>query len=274
MAVPTLSYAGGDDDFGSWLELGASKNLPYNFSVGAEGELRMQDNSRVVDRVGVGLNVSYKLNKYLKFRAAYDFMESYSPEKRKEHYKENDDGTPKLDADGNPIWNGYKMVGNYWSPKHRVSLEATASVKLWKWLRLSLRERYQYTHRVQTDYSEEKYRFDRSPNADGTYQYILKEDYPQTVSDFKPASDDNVLRSRLKLEVDKKRLDWSPFVSVELHNDLADAMKVQKVRTCVGTEYKINRSHSLSLAYVLTCDLSEEQTERMHAVSVGYGFEF
>lgn len=272
--LPLYVWAADEDDFGTWMELGASKALPHNFSVGLEGELRMQDGSRQLDRLGMGLNVGYKPNKYLKLRASYVFLDAFSPEKRKEHYKEHDDGTLKLDDDGNAIWNGYKVTEDYWTPKHRFSIEATGSVKLWKWLRVSLRERFQFTHRMQVDANETKYRFDRSPNGDGTYEYVPKEGYPIDETDCKEAQDDPVLRSRLKLEVDKKRLAWSPFISIEAHQDFSDAMRLQKVRSSIGTEYRINRQHSVSLAYVLTWDLSEAQTERMHALSLGYGFDF
>lgn len=272
--MPLVARAGGDDDFGTWLELGAEKNLPRNFSIGVEGELRTQDAVKTMNRVTLGMNVGYKLNKWVKFKAAYNFIESYSPSKRKEHYKENDDGSLKLDADGNPQWNGYKVTESYWTPKHRFSLEATGTVKLWKWLRISLRERYQFTRRAEKEVNEEKFRFSQVLDGDGNPTYELKGDYPVTEVDVKEAQSDNVLRSRLKLEVDKKKLDWSPFVSVETHNDLGSSLKLQKIRASVGTEYTINSQHAVSLAYVFTSEMDEKPRERFHAVSVGYNFEF
>lgn len=272
--MPLVAKAGGDDDFGAWLELGASKNLPRNFSVGLEGELRTQDGFGQMNRATVGLNLGYKLNKWVKFRAGYSLIESYSPSQRKEHYKENDDGTLKLDPEGAPIWNGYNVTKSYWAPKHRFTIEATGTVKLWKWLRISLRERYQFTRRPEREVSKEKYRFSQAMDGEGNLVYELKDDYPMTEPDVKEAKSEHVLRSRLKFEVDKKRLAWSPFVSLETHNDLGNGLELQKLRASAGTEYKISSQHSVSLAYVFTQDLEGQVHDRMHAVSVGYGFEF
>lgn len=263
MAFPVASFAQSDqDDFGTWIELGAEKSLPHNLSVGVNGELRTEDNSTRVDRLSIGVDLGYKVCKYLKVGVGYNFMGSFSPEKRKEHYKD--------DIEDDAHWNGYKLTESYWTPKHRLSLEASSSVKLWKWLRVSARERYQYTKSASVDgIQTSKYRF---TFLNG--EPILKDGYPEIESTDKPSESAQYIRSRVKLEVDKKRLDWSPFVSVEFHNSIDHSFHLHKLRTSVGTGYKINRNHSVDMAYTLTNEFDETPNERMHALSVGYKYKF
>ena len=254
--LPLAAMAGGEDDFGTWIELGAQKSINRQWHVGLEGELRTEDNSSRVDRLSVGVNTSYRVHKYLKVGVTYNFLAGYSPEKRKEKYN----GT---------TWKGYNLTENYWVPKHRVSLEASSSVKLWKWLRIGIRERYQLTREMEVNYEKEKYRY----NKVGT-DYVLQAGYPQTDIDTREACTEQYLRSRLKLSVDKKHFDWRPFVSLEFHNSIDRSMHLHKLRTAVGTEYKINHHHAVSAAYVLTNHLADTPNKRMHALNVGYNFDF
>lgn len=284
----TAAYAGDNDDFGIWTEAEVEKKLPYNLSLNFSGEMRTEDMSSRIDRLSAGVGLSYKVNKYLKLGASYSLMGLYSPEKRKEHYKDNDDGTMKLDPNGDPIWNGYKITDKYWTPRHRLTIEANTGIKLAKWLRISLRERYQYTNNSGRHVEVTKYRHDVSLGYDpenDRYTQIdegLKEGYPITETDMKEGSNSHILRTRLKLEVDKKRLDWSPFISAEAHNNLVaqhgdiqtNVLYLEKIRTMVGTGYKINKHHAVSLAYVLTFEHEIDSFERMHAISVGYNFDF
>lgn len=284
----TAAYAGDKDDFGIWTEANVEKKLPYNLTFDVNGEMRTEDMTSRIDRLSAGVGLGYKVNKYLKFGVSYNLMGLYSPEKRKEHYKEKNDGTPKLDPYGNPIWNGYKITDSYWTPRHRLNVEASSSIKLNKWLKLSLRERYQYTNNSGRHADVTKYRYDISLGYDtenDRYTQInegLKDGYPITEVDYKEGSNNHILRTRLKLEVDKKKLAWSPFVSVETHNNLVaqhgdqqtNVLYLEKVRTMLGTGYKFNKRHSISLAYVLTFEHDINTFERMHAVSLGYNYDF
>lgn len=265
--VPALTWAGDNDDFGTWLELGVQKSLPHNLSIGLEGELRTKDFNSEFDRISVGVSAGYKVNKYFKLGALYNLIGSCNTEKRKEHYKD--------DIEDDEHWNGFKIVESYLAPKHRVSVEATATIKLWKWLRISARERYQYTHSKSVKYSVSKFRYDRIINSQtGESTYKLREEYPKIESLRKASTNAQYIRSRIKLEVDKKRLAWSPFVSVEFHNSIDNSFHLHKLRTSVGTEYAIGSSHKVGLAYVLTNEFDESPNERMHALSASYKFDF
>lgn len=258
LLLPSNIMAEGDDDFGMWFELGAEKALPRNFSVSLEGELRTQNNSRNLDRLNIGIGLNYKLSKYVKFGTSYMFMGSYSPEERKEHY--NSSG----------VWNGYNLDEAFWTPRHRVNVEVTGGYKIAGWVKISLRERYQYTYGYEEYYTQEKYRYNSSGN--------LKPGYPISETDYKEEESRHILRSRLKVEMSRKGIKWNPFVSLEFQNNLSDAFNLYKIRTRVGTEYHFNKKHGVGLAYVLTHRYKTkdavETVKRTHAICASYNFNF
>lgn len=271
--LPLLANAEGEDHFGGWAEIGIEKSLgsAKKWSIGAETEMRAQEKNRW----SIGANLGYKPIKYLKLGAAYNFLYRYKPENRREHYSE--------DIVSEEYWNGFNVREDYWSPRHRLSVEATGTVKLWKWLRISLRERYQYTRRMQSEAEDVKYRYSKIYNGSGDFiGYELKDEYPETEIDTIDIEDNHILRSRLKLSVDKKGLDLSPFVYVEFHNSLNSGknFNLEKIRSAIGSEYKINKRNEISLAYVLTANIHDEEApyprlhERIHALQMGYNFKF
>ncbi len=259
-SLSTLSWAGGDDDFGMWVDLGAQKVLPRNFTVGAEAELRTRDTSKKVDRLSIDVNAGYKLNKYLKFGVAYSFIDSYKSGQGKIKYKD----------DGETIKN-YKYTHDYWRPKHRLSIDITPTVKVLNMLRLSLRERYQYTHSKRLEVARDKYKPETYLDAESGTPYVEWEQDDDADPKVKSAKDTHLLRSRLKLELDKKACSWSPFVSVEAMNYFRQ-MELCKVRATAGTEYEINKRNSVGLAYVFTYD--KEDKQRFHAISLSYDIKF
>lgn len=248
ITVPLALWAGDDDDFSTWLELSAEKALPHNLSVGAEAELRTMDNSSTMDRWSIGTNIGYRAHKYLKFSAGYNFLEDYTPTKAGKKWL-----TPK-----------------YWSHRNRFYVDARSSVKLWKWLRISGRLRYQFSHRAGQHI--ERYECEGMDGQTGQYIYDMSE----ADIKYKECASRQVLRSRIKWQVDKKRLDWSPFLSAEFHNNVAvgSHMNFDKLRTSIGTKYKLNKHNDLSLSYVMTLDRREHPYQRTHALCVGYSYDF
>lgn len=272
LAAPFLAHATDvEDRFGTWTEIGISKEVTKTFDVGLNTELRAQEDARW----SLGASLDYKPIKYLKLGASYSFMYRYKPENRREHYRDD-----IMDDDH---WDGYNVRDSYWSPRHRASLDVTGTVKLWKWLRVSLRERYQFTRNSPIDVNDTKYRYNKILNSDGEFQgYELKNGYPEVEVDEREDKNSNVLRSRLKLEVDKKGVDLSPFVSCEVHNNLniGNKMVLEKVRSSAGLEYKVSKKHKITLAYILTCDIHDDEGAlerihgRTHAFNIGYDFKF
>lgn len=325
----TAAFAGDEDDFGIWAEAEVEKKLPYNMSLGIASEMRTENNSSRMDRLSFGVSFGYKVNKYFKVGASYSLLESYRTSKTEDKsYRDKLDGGIKKSVvqqgEGKYDWydldalpsdltqykkyrltdcNGYNYTPSFWRTRHRLSIDATGSVKIAKILRVSLRERYQYTsgctknvnqHIVREKYNRRK----NSPTMDAnTMEWYLDPEGWEVDEDYNTElekntdsirvksfsyDDSHILRSRLLLQIDKKRLAWSPFISVEAHNNLVaqhgenptNVLHLEKLRTTVGTEYKITKQHSLSLAYVLTCNYEEPQTQRFHAISVGYNFDF
>lgn len=249
-----------NDDFGVWTEIGVGKRLTQTLDLGFEGEIRTGDNSTDIDRLSAGIKLTYKPLKFLKLGVGYSFYGDYSAEK-----------TGKETFNGDGVLVGYRHTPSYWTPNHRFYVEGVLTKKYWKWLRVSLRERYQYTRDAETtvdrtDYSRDEY-FDGENFTFGDWT-------PSANRKVNPAENQQRLRSRVKLEYDKKGVKWSPYVSVELYNGIDSKMHLHKVRTGVGSEYKINKQHKVGLAYLYTCHLLNDPNKHKHALNVSYGFDF
>lgn len=270
-----------NDEVGMWTELGIEKAITKNWDVGLDMEYRAQNKARF----SVGLGTSYKVNKYLKFGVNYNFLYS-----EKNKYKEKYEG-----EEGSEEWTrGYNLIDK-WYPRHRFSAEAIGSIKFWNWLKVSLRERYQLTHRrawtAEKFEHREKYLshlVDWDEDGNDIYE-IEKTVIDRTEAKPYPAFTDQVLRSRLKLEYDKKRCPFSPFVSAEFHNSVTrgDHMLLQKIRTAAGCSYKFRKHNEISLSYLITFDMydiEEDEVEntretvrlhdRLHAINLGYKYSF
>lgn len=261
--LPTMMWAGDNDDFGTWLELGAEKALPYNLEVGIGGGLRTKDNSSVMDRWDIGASLGYKASKYLKLSAGYSLLMDYNEEKRSKEEYDEDDGS--LIA--------YRLTPSYWSPRHRFYVDLSPSIKMWKWVRFSGRFRYQYTYKNARTVERTDYERNDQYTPEGM---ITTWDEDQSEKEYESETR-QVLRSRMKVELDKKRLDWKPFVSVEFHNNVGyrGDFNLDKIRTSVGTTYKINKHNDIGVAYVMTLNRMEGHPyQKMHAVSASYSFDF
>lgn len=265
-----------NDEVGIWTELGIEKAITKKWDVGMDLEYRAQDRSRF----SAGLSTSYKPFKFIKLGIGYNFLYSYRPDK----YKDKSEGEV-----GSEEWTtGYNLTPEYWFPRHRFNVEATGSIKLWNWLKISLRERYQLTHSKARSVDKLKHRvtYEKMLDFDEDWNEITwYEETPtdKTETEIKPAFTDQVLRSRIKLEFDKKRNPFSPFVSAEFHNSVSkgDHMLLQKIRAAVGSSYKFRKHNEVSLSYVITFDMYDiednevvRQHDRMHAINIGYKYSF
>lgn len=258
-ALPLLAHAD-TDDFGVWTEIGVEKSLSKTWSLGFEGEIRTGDNCTAMNRLSAGMKVEYKPIKHLKLGAGYTFFGKYSPEKISKKV---------LDDDGE--LESYRFTPNYWTPNHRVIAEATATVKLWKWFRMSARERYQYTRRAEKTVTRTEYELAEYRHPDGN---VVQEWESMDELKTYAGEDEQVVRSRFKFEYDKKYVKWSPFVSVEFHNRIDRRWHLQKLRSAIGTDYKINKQHKVSVAYMITNRFFESPNEIRHTLSLGYKFDF
>ena len=109
--------------------------------------------------------------------------------------------------------------------RHRITSDITKRWRISHFLKLSLRERYQYTHMVAKNGID--------------------------------ASDNHHLRSRFKAEMGEQEMRWQPFVSVEVYNDMAEQFTVDELRATTGVGLKINRQQIVNIGYLL--DLKESR---------------
>lgn len=242
-----------------WTEVGVSKSLPHNLSIDASLEHRTLDWFDWSSRWNIGAGLSYKISKYFKVGVSYTFIQKHNQEEWKDNIGNN-----------SGRWNGYNVDAANWANRHRVAFDITGSMKFRKVLRIGIRERYQFTHQAARDVNRMRL---RDPIYDPDGNVIDFED-TTFVTDHKSAKDRHILRSRLKFSIDKKGLDWEPYVSVEAHNNLGDKMHLDKVRMQVGVDYKITKQHELGLGYIFNHENDDDGDQNIHAISVGYNFKF
>ena len=215
------------------------KKVNKQLSVGVEAELRTRNNFKTMDRWSLGLDASYKFNKWLKADAGYTLLNTNFHEDIS--YK----------SSGN--YNNWRP--SYWGIRHRVHASLTGTYKFQNNLRLSLRERWQYTYRPEKTVT--RWDFDNSCWEDKV----------------RSGKGKNQLRSRLQLEYDKKKALLTPYASVELYN----AWAIEKIRYTVGTDINVAKNHAFNVFYRYQNMKNVEEDEydpNMHYIGVGYKFKF
>jgi opacity protein-like surface antigen len=248
--LPLAAMAQGDD-FGMAFSLEAQKKIDKKWSAGIEGELRTRDNAKTNDRWSVGLGVDYKVNKWLKASAGYNFL--YDNYERITYFEATDDAVLDGDADEGDL----KKRAKYWAPRHRFNVSLTVDKKLFGDFRFSLRERWQYTWRPEYTVDERWSYLDNAYDGkEKTYEGKGK----------------NVLRSRLQVEYDKKGLSLTPYANVELFN----AWSLQKMRYTVGADWKLSKQHAVGAFYRYQSVRSDDDDlePNRHLLGVSYKFKF
>jgi len=233
MSLPISAQSEG----GLLFEVGAEKKVTKNFSLGLDGEFRSRNNFKTADRWGIGVKADYKLTNWLKADAGYKLL--YTNFHEDINYKSSG------------AYNTWRP--SYWGTKHRIYASLSACYKLPNNVKLSLRERWQYTYRPETtvtrwDFDDEKW----EDKMRGMYVH-------------------HQLRSRFQVEYDKKKARFTPFAGIELYNGWG----VEKIRYNVGTDIRLDKQQSLSVFYRFQniCD-SEDEDPNMHYLGFGYKFKF
>ena len=220
---------------GAEVEKKVNKQLSFGF----EAELRTRNDFKTMDRWSLGLGVEYKFNKWLKADAGYHLLNT--------NFRED----ISLKANGN--FNNWRP--SYWGIRHRVHASLTGTYKFQNNLRLSLRERWQYTYRPEKTVT--RWDFDNEYWEDKV----------------RAGKGKNQLRSRLQLEYDKKKALLTPYASVELYNSWA----IEKIRYTVGTDINVTKSHVFNVFYRYQNMKNVEEDvydPDMHHIGVGYKFKF
>lgn len=214
-----------------WTSADFSAGFGKKWEVGAEVEYRTHDALKSTERVTIGLSGEYK-QKYFKIDAGYKYIMSHTLEEE----------TRK----GN-------IIPPYWIGRHRVYASVTGKIKAGRFS-LSLRERYQYTHRLGK--WVEKYEPDGETRKD---------------DEWIAPKDKHILRSRLHCDYNIRKSKFEPFASIELYDNLSRQFSVEKVRYTIGSEYKINKHNRVELFYRFVQGV-EAGTDNQNVIGVGYTF--
>ena len=262
-----------NSDFGVWASIEGATKINKQLELSLEAEYRTQEMSTLSERIATGISLSYKNKKvpFLKADVGYSVMSMYGLGETSIKFRTDDDGSYELDDEGNLVPKHMNVDDPYWYTRHRATASLTGSVK-WGRFKFSLRERYQFTHRMRSYCDRERWYYktykkefylDDDPESDD-YSYM---------TDTKKAKSDHKLRSRLSVSYDIKKSPFEPFVEVEVYNQLDNAFAYDKIRYTVGTDYKINKEHKLTLYYRFQ-DYADIDEVSGHVLGVGYAFEF
>lgn len=265
LCLPLCVSAQSENSFGGWFEVGLSKKVSKRTSL----DLGVEGRTGEKARAAFSLGASYKPVSFLKLSAGYNFIDKYKDSKRLESYVDPDN------------WIGYNQRPSYWRPTHRAHADITGSINLF-FLRISVRERYQFSYNTSKTINEEAFRYDKVINpGTGAEEYTLKDGYPIVDPQHKESTTDHVLRSRLKVEFSKKLLFFTPFVTAEAHNSISHSMMLEKMRYSAGVEFKCVKWFSVNAAYVFTKEYCDDMSanldaanKRIHALSVGCNVDF
>ena len=217
----------------------AEKQVNKKLSFGIEAEMCTRNNLKTMDRWKFGIGAEYKLTSWLKANAGYNLLN----QNYREDYNYKSSGALN------------KWRPSYWGIKHRVYASLTGSYKFSNNIKLSLRERWQYTYRPEKtvqrwDYDDEEWE-DKVRSATGK----------------------NQLRSRFEIAYDKKHALLTPYASMELYNSWG----IEKIRYTVGTDIRLNKQHSLGVFYrfqdMKNVDADDYDPD-MHYIGLGYKFTF
>ncbi len=203
------------DEAGSWISVEFSKGLGSRWNLGVGTELRVYDNFKGIDRWHIKADAAFKACSFLKLYTSYEF-----------HLKLKQNNLNEKEI----------------FPRHRAKFDVVFHGKVAKYLRLSMRERYQFTHTsgVKTT----------------------------------PVVNEHHLLSKFKMDFPVKK--WTPYISYEIFNRLDKDFKFDEMRFAAGTVYSITEHHDISLGYLLDMkpDADNHFNKRVHVIQIGYVFKW
>lgn len=217
-----------------WSSATADFDITKKLSGSIEGEYRTTDKLSSTDRWSLAAGLDYKFCPYFKLGASYTFIDNHADQ--------------RTTSKGN-------IVSSYWQPRHRFAIDATGSYKLGM-VKLSLRERYQFTH-----------------NTEQTVAKWDGDDGSRKSDEVIEAKDKQVLRSRLKADLDIRKSIFTPFASVEIYNSLTSGFSTEQLRYTIGTDLSLSKHHELSIFYRFVNE-RDEGDENLNVIGVGYKWKF
>lgn len=255
---------------GFWTSVSVEKSFQKKWSIGAEADMRANDNLNSFGRASIGLSGDYKFLPWLKVGAGYSFIADHSPVALKTDYKKKDGS-----------FNGFNLDEDFWRNKHRAVIDLTGKIKAGNFS-FALRDRYQFTHFNSSSCQRTKYR-DGVREGEGVditgYTpiggYYFAPGDEEVVTDDKGTKNTHMLRSRVSIDYNIPHFPLTPEVSYEITNDLCDGLSAVKQRVVAGFDLKITKKFYISAAYVYQHQFQAEEYEpaTLHAGSLGFKFK-
>lgn len=153
----------------------------------------------------------------------------------------------RLTAKGN-------VVDDYWRIRNRlfgqVKLKFRPSI-----FKLDLRLRYQFTRKSEVSVAKFSSSGVRKDN------------------EVREAESENIFRSRVGLAVRTKSI-FTPSVSYEFFNDLADGFSLAKQRLSLGSDVRLTKRHSIYFGYVRNFYPDSDDDGTGNAIQLGYKIKF
>jgi len=234
-SLPILAQSEG----GLLLEADVKKEITNDFSIGIGADMRTRNNFKTMDRWALGINASYKITKWLKVDAGYKWLNT--------NYRED------INYKSSGAYNTWRP--SYWGGKHRLYASITGDYKFSNNIKVSLRERWQYTYRPAK--TVDRWDFDDE----------------QWEDKVRSGKGKNVLRSRFQVEYARKRALLTPYANIELYNSWG----LDRIRYNIGTEIRLTKQHSFDVFYryqhMYNVD-ADDYDPHMHYLGVGYKFKF
>ena len=211
------------DDLGSQVGVELDIKLARHLRLEIAEEVRTRDDMGAIDRLDTDIGVRWEVLPWLSLNGGYVFLVDHR--KHISHYMEGDREVLK----GMAEVGDRKNLREFWGVRNRAYASFTVS-KQWGDFKLSLRERWQYSYQVER-IAEERY----------NYVYQKSDKVPHLYH----GKAQHYLRSRLMATYKPHGLSIKPYGSVETYN----AWDVEKVRYTLGTEWKLNKRHTLDAFY-------------------------
>lgn len=253
-----------EHSWGLWSSVSAEKKLAKGLNTELEIESRLRDNFKNIDKWSASVALSYRLYRNsaktinIKTDLGYKYIDEYNPEKMtlKDIY---------YDINGNSHQE-YNLDHKYNIAKHRLYTSLNASLSVGR-IKVTLRERYQYTYNDSIQVMEDKYRFDESIGTNGA---MVKK---KSEMEWKGEKNIHLLRSRVGLSYDIPKCKINPYCYIELFNSINNHLALDRARYTIGGEYTYHKRHNFKLYYLYNSFIKDNDPN-FSVIGISYNYEF
>lgn len=262
------------DDFGFDLSAGVEKKISKAVSFEVDANFRTQNDTKNVERWGIGGAFGFKLINTKKFdlkaSAGWEYIWQNRPGEESWKYETYDQNTPSGIVHHSDAT--VKVTYPYWRNRHRTSVGLSASYKPSKRWEFSLKEMVQYNHYCKAEVQVDEYEIEDSW-ADVPTIFNPNDKNTTVTSKFpiKDAKDRFVLRSKLAAQYNIRHCPLSPYASVDYGAGLN--YSANKWKFSVGTDIALSKQHKLDVFYRFQTEDDDDEPNG-HIIGVGYKFKF